>query len=437
MKRKKLSEVLICLGLVVAVFLASTIYTPYVYASVDDEDFYEEDGQDTLADDDDDVDELPAANGVDDKLNELNAQKDKLQSDLKNLENQAQEIKNSINAVKGEKEKAQKRQDSLAYQITVTADKIANMENQIALLAEEITLRQEDIASKQAEIDYNYELLKKRLRAMYMQDDGTILGLLLGADSFADFLSRTEYVVRVAEHDRNLMQKLTDKRIAIEEDKAALEKRKKEQEAEKERIEGEKKDLSVLHHEAALQVQDIARMENEYMADLAKNKAQQDAAQSQLNDVFRQIEWSKNPYAGGVMEWPLPGHYTLSSHYGPRFNGNDFHTGMDITSNGSGCFGAIIVAANDGVVKKVNTTYTKGVGYGIYVIIDHGLDSNGDSISTLYGHCSEILVSNEQTVTKGQAIAKVGSTGWSTGPHLHFEVRKNGNHVEPSQYLKG
>ena len=94
--------------------------------------------------------------------------------------------------------------------------------------------------------------------------------------------------------------------------------------------------------------------------------------------------------------------------------------------------GATIVAANTGTVVKTNTSFTPGRGYGIYVIIDHG-----GGKSTLYGHCSALLVSEGQTVSRGQPIAQVGSTGWSTGPHLHFEVREDGNHVNPLPYLKG
>jgi murein DD-endopeptidase MepM/ murein hydrolase activator NlpD len=198
-------------------------------------------------------------------------------------------------------------------------------------------------------------------------------------------------------------------------------------------VEKEKAALAVQHTKAQEEVSDIERMEQEYMADLANKKAQEDAARAQLDKVFSDIEWSKNKYAGGAMAWPLPGFSTISSPYGTRFSGQDFHTGMDIT--GSGCYGHDIVAANDGVVAKVNYTYTNGVGYGIYLIIDHGVDENGNSISTLYGHCSAIGVSAGQTVTRGQVIAQVGQTGWATGPHLHFEVRINGSSVNPYPYV--
>ena len=130
------------------------------------------------------------------------------------------------------------------------------------------------------------------------------------------------------------------------------------------------------------------------------------------------------------MMWPVPGFGTITSYYGWRWNKTDYHTGIDIS--GGGINGATIVAANSGRVAKVNTSYVPGKGYGIYVMIDHG----GGKVS-LYGHCSKILVSEGQSIVKGTPIAKVGSTGWSTGPHLHFEVRENGNHANPLAYLKG
>ena len=119
---------------------------------------------------------------------------------------------------------------------------------------------------------------------------------------------------------------------------------------------------------------------------------------------------------------------------GWRFGGTDYHTGIDIAglnSAGQGIYGKPILAAADGTVAFTQTNYVAGRGYGIYLIIDHG-----GGISTLYGHTSGLAVNVGDTVKRGQTIAYVGSTGWSTGPHLHFEVRVNGSHVTPWSYLK-
>jgi len=133
-------------------------------------------------------------------------------------------------------------------------------------------------------------------------------------------------------------------------------------------------------------------------------------------------------HGNGEMAWPVPDFYLISSGYGSRYGGTDFHTGIDIS--GEDIYGAPVIAAEDGTVIHVVTDYTPGAGYGIYVIIDHGGD-----INTLYGHLSKILVNVGDKVDKGQTIAKVGSTGFSDGPHLQFEVRESGVAVDPVTYL--
>ena len=110
--------------------------------------------------------------------------------------------------------------------------------------------------------------------------------------------------------------------------------------------------------------------------------------------------------------------------YGSRFGGSDFHTGIDIS--GGGAYGSPVLAANSGTVKVANTSFTPGYGYGKYVIIDHG-----GGIQTLYGHMSALSVSVGDVVAQGQKIGEVGSTGWSTGPHIHFEIRVNNKAVNP------
>lgn len=130
----------------------------------------------------------------------------------------------------------------------------------------------------------------------------------------------------------------------------------------------------------------------------------------------------------GEMAWPVPGFYQITSGYGARYDGTDFHMGIDIS--GKDVHGASVIAAGNGKISYVSADWNSGAGYGMYVVIDHG-----DGVSTLYGHLSEILVNVGDDVEKGQAIAKVGSTGYATGPNLHFEVRENGATVDPVPYL--
>ena len=171
--------------------------------------------------------------------------------------------------------------------------------------------------------------------------------------------------------------------------------------------------------------------EQEFDRDLAANRSMREQMSREMDELFRRIEMSRNPYVGGDMAWPVPGHTRVTSEFGWRFGGRDFHTGIDISGAGQGTInGATVVAANAGIVRVTNWSHSPGRGYGIFIIIDHG-----GGISTLYAHLSNITVNVGDTVERGQAIGNVGSTGWSTGPHLHFEVRESGRAVNPRPWI--
>lgn len=152
------------------------------------------------------------------------------------------------------------------------------------------------------------------------------------------------------------------------------------------------------------------------------------AVSTPTDDVLPAGESSSLPADTAALAWPVPGYYTISSPYGWRFNGQDFHTGMDIV--GEEILGKSTVAADDGTILHVETLPVPGAGYGKYIIIDHG-----DGLTTLYGHLDETLVVPGQQVERGQEIGKVGSTGGATGPNLHFEVRQDGLTTDPAPFL--
>ena len=351
---------------------------------------------------------------------------------MKQIEEQNKQLQNEIQKAKTEKEQNKAKRNVIDQQIKLTKDEIALLQERIQLLEQDIEQKKEEIAAKQAEIDRNYALYLQRMRAMYMHDDTTTLGLLLGADSFTTFLTNTDSMARVAEHDRKLVANLTAQRQELEQAKAELAERLAQLESDKAQSEEKQQLLSGQLKAVDLQIYSLDQLEQEYYADLENNKAMLAAMRKEIDDLYAKIEWSKNPYVGGEMAWPVPGFYRISSEYGYRFNGSDFHTGMDIAGNNGSIYGATVVAANAGTVKYVNWSYTPGRGYGIYLILDHG-----GGISTLYAHLSNIIVSLGDEVERGQPIANVGSTGWSTGPHLHFEVRINGNHTNPKPYVIG
>lgn len=451
--KSKIKNAWIALILCICLLFSGSIRPFFASASPGDEEYADEytEGDDEYVDDTDYSE--PSDDGDSNSVEAKYQDKiDSITERLKELEAENKKIQASINDAKDEKEKAIAKKNAIDWQISITKEEIAQLMERIDILEQDIEdklksieLKQKDIEKKQGEIDDNYEILRKRLRAKYMQDTTSTLGLIVGSDSFSDLLTRVEYVRRIAEHDRDLLARLADQRAKLEDEKTgleedlrALETIKASVEDDKQETESKKDVLNVQVAEAQLQIQDIAEMERAYLADLEKNKKIQDEAKAELDRIYREIEWSKNAYAGGVMAWPLPAYtpgrgLSVTSEFGPRFGGTDNHTGIDLS--GTGVYGSNIVAANDGTVVKANLTYANGVGYGKYVMIDHGVDEQGRTISTIYAHCSSLSVSEGQTVRKGQVIAQVGSTGWSTGPHLHFEVRIGGTPVPPRPYI--
>lgn len=171
-------------------------------------------------------------------------------------------------------------------------------------------------------------------------------------------------------------------------------------------------------------------MQKEFEENYEEVAALSKAIQEEIANVYKNLKTSSEEYVGGEMLWPVPGYYTISSYYGWRFDHTDFHTGNDIA--GGGIHGAPVVAANTGTV--IFTKYCpyngKSYGYGTYIILDHG-----GGITTLYGHLSAITVEVGDVVAMGEQIGNVGNTGWSTGAHLHFEVRIDGNSVDSLPYI--
>jgi murein DD-endopeptidase MepM/ murein hydrolase activator NlpD len=353
---------------------------------------------------------------------------------LDRLKEEQQAIKDSIAGAKTQKAQEEQKRGYIDQEIKLTKDEITILLEKIDLMEQHIQDKKTDISGKEKEIEANYNVFLQRMRVMYMYDDTTTLGLLLGADSYARFLTNADNMARVAEHDRLLLQALSSQLLALEEAKSELDASLAGLEEDRSSYEEKNHTLNGQLQAANLRIQSLADMESEFLADLEKNQANQAAMQKELEDIYARIQWDQSAYVGGEMAWPVPNFTRISSEYGWRFNNKDFHTGIDIagpSASGQGIYGAQVACANGGTVKYTNWTYSPGSGYGIYIIVDHG-----GGVSTLYGHLSNILVKVGDSVSRGQPIGEVGSTGWSTGPHLHFEVRVNGGtHTNPRPYI--
>jgi murein DD-endopeptidase MepM/ murein hydrolase activator NlpD len=348
---------------------------------------------------------------------------DELKNSLDYTEQQRENILNKIK--EGEQEK-----NSVAQEINRLDNEINNINSQINSLSanieemnNNITECENNIREIEEKIDLKTELLEKRVRVMYKK--GGSLGyveVLFEAEDLSDFLTRLDMIQKIVDNDVELLS-------GLEAENNELNMLKAELENEKSQLATALNDVEVKKNEIVT----VSRSKEDYMRNLQGKieelEAQEDRLLAQSKQLESEIQQAQleMEYAGGVMAWPSPGFYRVTSPYGmrlhPIYGYSKMHTGVDIGVS----MNQNIVAANDGVVQ-----YAGWYGaYGNIVIVDHG-----GGISTLSAHNTSVLVSKGQKVTKGQVISKSGTTGLSTGPHLHFEVRLNGKHTNPMEYIK-
>ncbi len=268
------------------------------------------------------------------------------------------------------------------------------------------------------------EVFEERIVALYEAGDTQYLDVLLKSDNISDFISTYFVISEIADYDADILNTIGERKNNIENTKTKLER--------------EKQELAVIIEKqtrTAKVLQTTKLLRENYITQLSEQEKETQAKIDEYNQALKEInmqiiELAKQgidtAYIGGELAWPVPGYTTISSKYGMRVHPitkvYKLHTGVDISAP----MGANFVAANDGIVIKAE--YNSA--YGNMVLIDHG-----GGISTLYAHGSKILVEVGEQVTRNQSILKVGSTGYSTGPHAHFEVRKNGVVTNPMPYI--
>ena len=357
--------------------------------------------------------------------------------------------------------------DAIVGQVESVTEEIQICYKKIALYDESIAKKEKEIEAANAEIEANMNTLRQRVKTIYISGDVSSLEIILGAKDFSDFLDKLQLVEYVSNHDAALINELRQQLDAISEEKAALEADKAALEKEKETLEEKKKELNTLLEEnkevlASLQseanqaelnltlseeelsgldaeIQEYYRQQREALA--AQQAAAQSSSDSGSTETISYSSGGSASYsdpnaasyvdAGGGWVWPTPGSHYITSQYGEG-RSYETHNAIDIGAS----TGTPIYAANSGTVVACNNTCTHsnsgsnwcscGGGYGNYVWIMH---NNG--YETIYGHMISTAVSYGQTVSAGQLIGYVGSTGWSTGPHLHFELRINGVKSNP------
>ena len=274
--------------------------------------------------------------------------------------------------------------------------------------------------------DYNdqKELLDKRLVAMYEMGETSYLDLLLNSKGISEFLSNYYYISEIATTDSQLLNIVDNQKKKIEKMFNKLEEYQTELVKTKSNL--DKASISISNM-IIIKNQRVEELSDEELSIQRKIEDYQNEIQKIESEIrLLSLSSDNDNYVGGIMQWPVPGYTRISSPFGMRTHPitgvYKLHTGTDISAP----MGAMFVAANDGVVTKAGMN----TAYGNMVIIDHG-----GGITTLYAHGSEILVQEGQIVKQGEQVLKVGSTGYSTGPHAHFEIRINGQYVNPLDYL--
>ena len=346
-----------------------------------------------------------------------------LENRLNNLRDEEKRIAAELKSAKNDVANQQAYQTQLNYQINNTQSQITTLSQRINVLDNQISQKTAEIEKAQQKIDENFELFKKRLRAMYMSNDATILSVLFGSSSFAEFLSAAETTQRIADHDDQLIKELTAQKKKIEEDKAIIEQSRQQIESDRISLQSKQNQLNQSMAESNETLRELKSLEAKTGLSYKQIMAERERADAELQEYIRQNQGSGELSPGGWL-WPVAGYTRISSGFGWRVleGTNQYHKGIDIPA----AYGHPVRAAKSGVVIRADFSSS----YGNIVVSDHG-----GGYATAYAHNSSLKVSKGQTVTQGQTIGLVGSTGYSFGNHCHFEVRINGVVQNPLNYV--
>ncbi len=358
-----------------------------------------------------------------------------LQSDADELDAKRKELESQLDSLSDDKAQALKRKELLDQQISNTSAQIANVEAQISEYEELITQTEAELADAEEREEAQYELFCSRVRSMEEQGTVSYWSVLFKADSFTDLLSRLDFVNEIMDYDQRVIQDLQDLQQEITEKKESLEDSRSESEAAKAKLVSEKSTLDKQRADAVALVNEINANEAEYQSTLDAIDAEEEAIQARIVELSRQLaaqqaasgQTTSNAALGGYI-WPVSSR-RITSPFGNRNTGiagaSTNHKGVDI---GGVYYSSEVHAAKSGTV--IVSQYSSS--YGNYVVVSHGSGN-----TTLYAHMSSRSVSVGQWVDQGDVLGITGSTGISSGPHLHFEITENGVRVDPLQYLTG
>ncbi len=361
----------------------------------------------------------PGLAAGDDPLADFRAEQERAEAEMERLEEEIAQSKEQIEDIESEIYSLDLQMEKLRKEEQAATAQIANLE---ALLAE----IEQELAAAEAQLAERLDMLENRVVNVYTNGDVSFMDVLMDSTDFSEFLMRADMLDLLVQQDVELLDEVKALKAGIEENQALQEQR--------------LADEVVLRQEKANAIAELDNMQAQkanLLAETEDNKAelekQYEDWQNESDRIAAEIKRIQAQNSGndrvfsGVFAWPLPSNYTtVTSEYGMRFHPilkvNKMHTGVDFSAPN----GTEIYAADDGEVIIAGWS----TAYGNYVVIDHG-----SGVTTLYGHMSKLGTTANTTVSRGDVIGYVGSTGYSTGNHLHFEVQLNGECTSPWDYL--
>lgn len=378
---------------------------------------------------------------------QLKGQKQEIQNSIEQKKQNIEAIEKELSNTKDQRKEKELELAKLNIEIEDLNNNIKSVEDDINSKVKEIEDTEEEISETESKIEENYDILSDVIKISYEQQSGGYLQLLLEATSISNFIRRLEILTSISKQNDEIINETTKLQEELEEKKTKLEEDKTEMQEKKNILVEEKSKVDKLADEQQKKVDELIGIQNNLKEKIELNNDQIEALEKESANITNKINaltssnnnnsnsgnnsssgGGNNPsYQGGKFAWPVPSTHSISSSYGYRIHpitGNKkLHAGIDIP----GQAGDTVVAAESGTV--IVAEYSSS--YGNYVIIDHG-----SGLTTLYAHNTSLNVRAGQKVQRGQQIARVGTTGLSTGNHLHFEVRVNGSTVDPMGYLR-
>ena len=379
-----------------------------------------------------------------DEVDEIEASIKEKQEEIAATNKKKKELQSGLTEVKKIKESLETARSDLQEYVTELDQNLTDVEAKIAELKELITEKEteilettEDLADAEEKEETQYDAMKDRIKFLYEKGDTYYLELLFSSSGFSDFINKKDYIEKLSEYDTDLFNEYVKNRELIEVCKAELEAEEALLEEAKAKVDEEQANLEELISTKESEINrytgDINDKEKaiaEYEADIALEndtiKALEAALAEERKRLLEENGSEKIIYDGGMFKWPAPSYTRISSDYGwrmhPTLGVEKFHNGVDMAAPG----GSPILAAYGGEV--IAASYNSSMGN--YIMINHG-----GGLITIYMHASALYVSKGAMVARGDKIAAVGTTGRSTGNHLHFGVRLNGEYVSPWNYL--